>query len=614
MSNTNVNKQHRGPGGGPGGVAMVGEKAKNFKASSAKLLNALKPFKWSIIFSLIFAILSSVLTVIAPSILGEITNMAQDAVASGTSVPLHKVLEIGVILVAMYVLAFLFNTTQNFMMTTTAQKLSKQIRTNITEKINRLPLNYFDRTSFGDLLSRVTNDVDTVSQSISTSLISMVTSFITLIGITVMMFIVSWQLALITIIIIPLSLMVMGIIIKSSQKYFKQQVETLGTVNGHIEEMYSAHNIVRAFNGEKRSQEQFNTHNKALYTSTFKSQFLSGLMMPLLGFIGDLGYIGIAVVGGILVLQGVIGLGTITSFVIYSRQYNQPLRQIGSITNTLQSTVAAAERVFEFLEEPEEVPETVTRTLTNVQGNVTFEHVSFGYTKNKEIIHDFSFEVKAGEKVAIVGPTGAGKTTLVNLLMRFYELNKGAIYIDGINITDVSRGNLRECFGMVLQDTWLFEGTLLENLKFARPEATMEEIVEAAKASNTYHLIKSQSGGFDMLITEDTSLSAGEKQLLTITRAMVENAPMLILDEATSSVDTRTEQLIQDAMDRLTQGRTSFVIAHRLSTIKNADKIIVMKDGNIVETGNHESLLKQNGVYAQLYQSQFSKEATTEAV
>lgn len=614
MSNTNVHKQHRGPGGGPGGVAMVGEKAKNFKASSAKLLNALKPFKWSIIFSLIFAILSSVLTVIAPSILGEITNMAQDAVASGTSVPLNKVLEIGVILVAMYVLAFLFNTTQNFMMTTTAQKLSKQMRTDITEKINRLPLNYFDRTSFGDLLSRVTNDVDTVSQSISTSLINMVTSFITLIGITVMMFIVSWQLALITIIIIPLSLIVMGIIIKSSQKYFKQQVETLGTVNGHIEEMYSAHNIVRAFNGEKRSQEQFNTHNKALYTSTFKSQFLSGLMMPLLGFIGDLGYIGIAVVGGILVLQGVIGLGTITSFVIYSRQYNQPLRQIGSITNTLQSTVAAAERVFEFLEEPEEAPETVTRTLTNVQGNVTFEHVSFGYTKNKEIIHDFSFEVKAGEKVAIVGPTGAGKTTLVNLLMRFYELNKGAIYIDGINITDVSRGNLRECFGMVLQDTWLFEGTLLENLKFARPEATMEEIVEAAKASNTYHLIKSQSGGFDMLITEDTSLSAGEKQLLTITRAMVENAPMLILDEATSSVDTRTEQLIQDAMDRLTQGRTSFVIAHRLSTIKNADKIIVMKNGNIVETGNHESLLKQNGVYAQLYQSQFSKEATTEAV
>ncbi len=614
MSNTNVNKQHRGPGGGPGGVAMVGEKAKNFKASSSKLLKALKPFKWSIIFSLIFAILSSVLTVIAPSILGKITNMAQDAVASGTSVPLHKVLEVGVILVAMYVLAFLFNTTQNFMMTTTAQKLSKQMRTDITEKINRLPLNYFDRTSFGDLLSRVTNDVDTVSQNISTSLISMVTSFITLIGITVMMFIVSWQLALITIIIIPLSLMVMSIIVKSSQKYFKQQVETLGTVNGHIEEMYSAHNIVRAFNGEKRSQEQFNTHNKALYTSTFKSQFLSGLMMPLLGFIGDLGYIGIAVVGGILVLQGVIGLGTITSFVIYSRQYNQPLRQVGSITNTLQFMVAAAERVFEFLEEPEEVPETVTRTLTNVQGNVTFEHVSFGYTKNKEIIHDFSFEVKAGEKVAIVGPTGAGKTTLVNLLMRFYELNKGAIYIDGINITDVSRGNLRECFGMVLQDTWLFEGTLLENLKFARPEATMEEIVEAAKASNTYHLIKSQSGGFDMLITEDTSLSAGEKQLLTITRAMVENAPMLILDEATSSVDTRTEQLIQDAMDRLTQGRTSFVIAHRLSTIKNADKIIVMKDGNIVETGNHESLLKRNGVYAQLYQSQFSKEATTEAV
>ena len=614
MSNTNVHKQHRGPGGGPGGIAMVGEKAKNFKASSAKLLNALKPFKWSIIFSLIFAILSSVLTVIAPSILGKITNMTQDAVASGTSVPLHKVLEVGVILVAMYVLAFLFNTTQNFMMTTTAQKLSKQMRTDITEKINRLPLNYFDRTSFGDLLSRVTNDVDTVSQNISTSLISMVTSFITLIGITVMMFIVSWQLALITIIIIPLSLMVMSIIVKSSQKYFKQQVETLGTVNGHIEEMYSAHNIVRAFNGEKRSQEQFNTHNKALYTSTFKSQFLSGLMMPLLGFIGDLGYIGIAVVGGILVLQGVIGLGTITSFVIYSRQYNQPLRQVGSITNTLQFMVAAAERVFEFLEEPEEVPETVTRTLTNVQGNVTFEHVSFGYTKNKEIIHDFSFEVKAGEKVAIVGPTGAGKTTLVNLLMRFYELNKGAIYIDGINITDVSRGNLRECFGMVLQDTWLFEGTLLENLKFARPEATMEEIVEAAKASNTYHLIKSQSGGFDMLITEDTSLSAGEKQLLTITRAMVENAPMLILDEATSSVDTRTEQLIQDAMDRLTQGRTSFVIAHRLSTIKNADKIIVMKDGNIVETGNHESLLKRNGVYAQLYQSQFSKEATTEAV
>ena len=471
-----------------------------------------------------------------------------------------------------------------------------------------MPLNYFDRNSYGDVMSRLTNDVDTVGRTLDNTLANLITSITMIIAIPVIMFTISWQLTLVALCEIPVAFLVVSLIVKFNQKYFVKQQKSLGEMNGHIEEIYSAHNVVKAFNGEQKSYQQFEVINKELKKSGMKAQFYSGLMMPVINFVGNLVYIGICLMGAYLAIKNndYLFATSIITFMTYIKLFNQPLGQLGSISGTLQQTAAAAERVFEFLEEEEQENEDhKTKTIENVKGLVEFSHVDFGYTPEKQIIHDFSFKAKPGQKIAIVGPTGAGKTTLVNLLMRFYEVNDGEIKIDGISTKDMNRSYVRSLFGMVLQDTWLFEGTIKENIAYGNPKATDHEIIEACKMANVHHFIKTQPNGYDMVLNEDCSISAGQKQLLTIARAMVQNAPMLILDEATSSVDTRTEVLIQTAMDRLTKGRTSFVIAHRLSTIKNADKIIVMKDGSIVEVGTHKELLEKKGFYADLYYSQF---------
>jgi ATP-binding cassette subfamily B protein len=485
-------------------------------------------------------------------------------------------------------------------------RISKKMRTQIADKINVLPLKYFDRNSYGDVLSRVTNDVDTIGQTLNQSLSSMITSVTMVIGVIIMMFTISWELTLVNLVSLPLSIILLTLIVKASQKFFKRQQEALGAMDGHIEEIYSAHNIVKVFNGDKKALKQFDEINDKLYKSAYQSQFLSGLMIPVMTFIGNLNYVFICVIGGSMALEDPVFIASIVAFITYVRQFNQPLSQIATITNTLQSTAAAAERVFEFLNEPEQEKEDDKYiTLGHVEGNVEFKDVSFGYDE-AEIIHDFNCKVTSGQKIAIVGPTGAGKTTLVNLLMRFYEIKEGSITIDGVSTKDMKREYVRSLFGMVLQDTWMFEGTIRENLKFGRPDATDEEMIEACQTANIDHFIKALPNSYSMVLAEDSNISQGQRQLLSIARAMLQNAPMLILDEATSSVDTRTEMLIQEAMDRLMQGRTSFVIAHRLSTIKNADMILVINNGRIVEMGKHDELMAQNGFYNELYNSQFS--------
>lgn len=580
------------------------DRAKDFKGSLKMLLKRLNEHKAYVIIAIIFAALAAVLNVLGPNFLNDLMTMLFDQ--NGYEV--SDVTKMGLIILCMYLVAGILGYLQGFLMSKVSVGVSKKLRTEISRKINKLPLKYFDSHSYGDVLSRVTNDVDTVGNTLERTLSSLVTSSVTIIGIPIVMFTISWQLTLISLLQIPLALLVVFLVVKFNQKYFIKQQKYLGDVNGYIEENFSAHNVVKAFNGEEKAQQTFDSINNNLKVVSRKAQFFSGLMMPIVNFTSNIIYVLICLVGASIAIKtnNMAFLATIITFMTYSKLFNQPVAQIGSISGTLQSTIAAAERVFEFLNEEEQLDESdKTLTIENVKGKVEFRHVNFGYTPDKQIIFDFNFTANPGEKIAIVGQTGAGKTTIVNLLMRFYEVNDGEILIDGVPTKDMNRSYVRSLFGMVLQDTWLFEGTIKENLRFGKPDATDEEIVEACKMANVDHFIRTEPKGYDMVLAEETNISAGQKQLLTIARAMVQNAPMLILDEATSSVDTRTEILIQTAMDRLTKGRTSFVIAHRLSTIKNADKIIVMKDGNIVEIGTHDELIAKGGAYKELYNSQF---------
>ena len=584
--------------------AMAKERAKDFKGTLKMLMKRLWQFKWHLIIALTFAICAAVLNVLGPRFLNDMMTM----LFSTTGYQFSEVTRIGIIIVIMYVVAGILGYFQGFLMSKVSVGISKKLRSEISVKINKLPLKYFDKHSYGDVLSRVTNDIDTVGMTLERIMSSLVTSMVTIIGIPIVMFTISWQLTLISLLQIPLALLIVFLVVKFNQKYFVRQQKYLGDINGYIEEHYSAHTVIKAFNGEEKAQEEFDAINSKLRSSSMKAQFFSGLMHPIVNFASNVIYVLICLVGGWIAIStnNIAFLATIITFLIYSKLFNQPISQIGSVLGNLQSTMAAAERVFEFLKE-EEQPDESEKTLTikDVKGKVEFKHVNFGYDKDKQIIFDFNFTANPGEKIAIVGQTGAGKTTIVNLLMRFYEIDSGEILIDGVSTKDMNRSYVRSLFGMVLQDTWLFEGTIKENLRFGKPDATDEEIVNACKMANVDHFIRTEPNGYDMVLSEETSISQGQKQLLTIARAMVQNAPLLILDEATSSVDTRTEILIQTAMDRLTKGRTSFVIAHRLSTIKNADKIIVMKDGNIVEIGTHQELLDKGGAYRDLYVSQF---------
>lgn len=584
--------------------AMAKERAKDFKGTLKMLMKRLWQFKWHLIIALTFAICAAVLNVLGPRFLNDMMTM----LFSTTGYQFSEVTRIGIIIVIMYVVAGILGYFQGFLMSKVSVGISKKLRSEISVKINKLPLKYFDKHSYGDVLSRVTNDIDTVGITLERIMSSLVTSTVTIIGIPVVMFTICWQLTLISLLQIPLALLIVFLVVKFNQKYFVRQQKYLGDINGYIEEHYSAHTVIKAFNGEEKAQEEFDAINSKLRSSSMKAQFFSGLMHPIVNFASNVIYVLICLVGGWIAIStnNIAFLATIITFLTYSKLFNQPISQIGSVMGNLQSTMAAAERVFEFLKEEEQSDESEkTLTIKNVKGKVEFRHVNFGYDKDKQIIFDFNFTANPGEKIAIVGQTGAGKTTIVNLLMRFYEIDSGEILIDGVSTKDMNRSYVRSLFGMVLQDTWLFEGTIKENLRFGKPDATDEEIVNACKMANVDHFIRTEPNGYDMVLSEETSISQGQKQLLTIARAMVQNAPLLILDEATSSVDTRTEILIQTAMDRLTKGRTSFVIAHRLSTIKNADKIIVMKDGNIVEVGTHQELLDKGGAYRDLYVSQF---------
>lgn len=593
------------PAGGPMGRGGF-EKPKNFKASIKRLVLFLKPQYPAIILALLFSAAATVLSVLAPGYINDITNEIFVAVF-GIPIDMGEVGWIGVTLVIFYGATFLLNYVQSFLMAGVNQKTSRRMRGLIAKKINDVPLRYFDSRSYGDVLSRVTNDVDTIGQTLNQSVSTLISSVIMLGGVLIAMFVTRWEMALTALLTVPLGMLLMLLIVGKSQKYFIGQQNYLGELNGKIEETYAGQNVVKAFNAEQKVREDFDRTNRNLFNSAWKSQFLSGLMMPLMTFVSNLGYVAVAVAGVLLFINGRIAEpGIITSFFIYVRLFQNPINQIAQVANTLQSTAAAAERVFEFLDEPEQEDETgKPDAIENVTGRVEFRNVRFGYTPDREIIHNFSAVIEPGQKVAIVGPTGAGKTTMVNLLMRFYEVSGGEILIDGVPVSSVKREAVRSLFGMVLQDTWLFNGTIRENVAYAKRDATDGEIEEACRAANADHFISTFAGGYDMVLDDDTNLSGGQRQLLTIARAMVQDSPMLILDEATSNVDTRTEQLIQDAMDRLTAGRTSFVIAHRLSTIKNADLILVMKDGNIIEQGSHDDLLAADGFYASLYNSQF---------
>ncbi len=577
---------------------------KSFK----NLAKYLKPYSGWLILALVLSVAGAVSMVIGPKLLGDITKYSQDFVITGNK-HIADITNTAFILIAVYACAGVCDYFCGFIMTGVSQKVSNKMRKDISKKINDLPLSYFDSRSFGDVLSRVTNDVDLISQNMNQALTQIVSSITLFVGVFVMMLYLSGWMTLIALVSIPVSFILMMIIVKFSQKFFRNQQIALGTINGHIEEAYSGHTVIKAFNHEEESYNEFDKLNQSLKSSAWKSQFLSGMMMPIISFVGNLSYISICVFGGLLIIGGVFGLEYIQMFIQYTRLLNQPVQQIGQITTVLQSCAAASDRVFEFLEEKELPKENPTKVLLkeDVIGDVDFENINFGYTKEKQIIFDFNCHVKKGSKIAIVGPTGAGKTTLVNLLMRFYEPTSGDIKIDGINTKDISRENVASLFGMVLQDTWLFSGTIRDNLKFGNPNISDENIYRALEACHMDHFVRSLPGGLDFVLDENANVSSGQKQLLTIARTMIEGSPMLILDEATSSVDTRTEAMIQKAMDNLMKNRTSFVIAHRLSTIKNADLILVLKDGNIVEQGSHDELIKKQGFYEKLYNSQFEE-------
>ena len=664
MSRQTTKKRQQVRMGGPMGRMGTGEKAKDFKGTVKKLIKYLSDFRWQMLMVLVFAIGSTIFAIASPKILGSATNQivddyanmkAYEAITSklpkGVSLPagttgadvlnrlpnkseiekqipssqlesikkldlsrrpefhFDAIWRIIILLVGMYVLSAIFRYIQTWIMTQVTQTVTFRMRQQLSEKINRLPLSYFDKQTYGEVLSRITNDVDTISQTLNQSLSQILTSTVTVLGILVMMFSISWQMSLVALLVLPLAGGVITLIAKSSQKQFLRQQTQLGELNGHIEEMYGGHQVMRVFNGQKKSIAKFSKINNRLQDSAWKAQFFSGLIHPIMNFIGNIGYVAMTILGGWLAINGRLKIGDIQAFIQYVDQFNQPLVQVANIANILQSTAAAAERVFEFLDEPEEAVESNNLVkLSSVKGEVEFDNVVFGYKTGQTIIKGLSAHIKPGQRVAIVGPTGAGKTTLVNLLMRFYEINSGSIKIDGVDIRKMKRSDVRQMFGMVLQDTWLFNGTIRQNLMYGNPKATEEEMVKTAKEAHVDHFVRSLPGGYDMVLGEEAAnISQGEKQLLTIARAMLEKAPMLILDEATSSVDTRTEVLIQKAMDKLMQGKTSFVIAHRLSTIRDADLILVVKDGNIIEQGNHETLLKQNGFYAELYNSQFAE-------
>ena len=665
MAQQSMKKRQPVKMGGPMGGGMgAGEKAKDFKGTVKKLAKYLAEFRWQMLMVAIFAVGSTTFAIVSPKILGGATNqIVEDYVSmkayetitsklpNGASLPagttgadvlnrlpnkseiesqipsnqldtikkldlsqrpsfhFEAIWRVVSLLIGLYVLSAIFRYIQTWLMTQVTQTVTFRMRRQLSEKINRLPLSYFDKQTYGEVLSRVTNDVDTISQTLNQSLSQVVSSTVMVLGILAMMFSISWQMSLVALLVLPLAGGVVTLIAKSSQKQFLRQQTQLGELNGHIEEMYGGHQVMRVFNGQKKSLAKFSRINNQLQESAWKAQFLSGLIYPIMNFIGNIGYVVMAILGGWLAINGRLKIGDIQAFIQYIDQFNQPLVQVANIANVLQSTAAAAERVFEFLDEPEEQAEGKDLVkLANVKGEVEFDNVVFGYKPDQTIIKGLSAHIKPGQRVAIVGPTGAGKTTLVNLLMRFYEINSGAIKIDGVNIADMKRSDVRQMFGMVLQDTWLFNGTIRQNLLYGNPTASEEEMVATAKEAHVDHFVRSLPGGYDMMLGEEaTNISQGEKQLLTIARAMLARTPMLILDEATSSVDTRTEVLIQKAMDKLMQGKTSFVIAHRLSTIRDADLILVVRDGNIIEQGKHDELLKKNGFYAELYNSQFAE-------
>lgn len=647
-------------GGGRGRMPMGLDKPRDFKNTIKNLLDYLKPFWVSLIVVFIFTVASTIFAIISPKILGTMTNQVVSdytdmklydqvvallpvgtVIAPGTkgsniiqnlpvaslekisadkqaklnnldfskrpTINYTKLQQIAWWLVLLYLLSLIFDYTQGWIMTNVSQKVTYNFRHDISRKINRLPLKYFDKKSFGDVLSRVTNDVDTVSQSLNQSLTQIINSIVLIVGIFVMMLWINWMMTLVALLIIPMSFFTIGIIIKKSQKYFKKQQDSLGAINGHIEEMYSGHLVMKAFNGEERSLKKFRTINDEMFESAWKSQFYSFMMWPLVNLMGNLTFVGVSVIGGALAFRGLVNIGDIQTFILYVRQFNQPILQVANVANVLQATAAAAERVFEFLDEEEEMKEAKhPKKIKSIQGKVEFDQVVFGYNPEKIVIHGLSLSAQPGQRIAIVGPTGGGKTTLVNLLMRFYEVNEGKIKVDGIDIKELKRSELRRMFGMVLQDTWLFNGTIRENISYGKAEAKKEEVVAAAKAAHADQFIRTLPNGYDMVLNEEANnISQGEKQLITIARAMLVNPPILILDEATSSVDTRTEVLIQEAMDKLMTGRTSFIIAHRLSTIRNADVILVMNEGQLVEQGSHEALIAKQGFYADLYKSQF---------
>lgn len=601
----------RGHGGGRG--MMPAEKAKDFKGSIGKLITYIGRYKFPILVVMVFAIIGTVFNVVGPKILGKATTelsrglMAKIAGTGG--IDLTKIGQILIFVLGLYVISAVFTFVQHYIMSTISQKICYRMRKEISEKINRMPMKYFESRTYGEVLSRITNDVDTLGMSLSQSINQIITSVTTMLGVLIMMISISPLLTLIALFILPVSVFLITFVMKKSQRYFRSQQEYLGQINGQVEENFTGHLVIKAYNKEEEVINDFNRTNDHLYDSAWKSQFISGMMQPIMMFVGNLGYAAVALIGGILAIKGTIEIGDIQAFIQYVKNFTQPIQQIAQVANQVQSMAAAAERVFEFLNEEEE-DQTVEHpaNIEDIVGNVTFEHVNFGYKEDQTIIHDFSAEIKQGQKIAIVGPTGAGKTTMVKLLMRFYDVNSGAIKIDGHNIKDFNRRELRDAFGMVLQDTWLFKGTIMENIRYGRLDATDEEVIAAAKAAYAHRFIETLPGGYDMELNEDASnVSQGQKQLLTIARAILADNKILILDEATSSVDTRTEARIQKAMDNLMKGRTSFVIAHRLSTIRDADLILVMKDGDIIEQGTHEELLEKDGFYAKLYNSQFEE-------
>ncbi len=613
---------------GHGGPGRPAEKAKDFKGTLKKLVHYLGQYHLAIICVMIFTIGSTVFNIVGPKILGkattEVFNGLVSKVQGGAGIDFEKIGRILLLLISLYLISAVFSYIQGFIMTGISQKVAFNLRKELSEKINRLPMNYYDKRTYGEVLSRVTNDVDTLGMGLNQTLHQLITSVATVIGIFIMMLSISPIMTLIAVVTLPVSGILIGIVVKHSQKYFISQQAYLGHVNGQVEEVFGGHDVIKLFNKEETVLQQFEETNEILYQSAWKSQFLSGLMQPVMGFIGNLGYVAVAVLGGYLSIKGSIEVGDIQSFIQYVKQFTQPISQMAQVSNMLQSTIAASERVFEFLDENEEEQKSFlhatmedpktgeVRNVTpdDITGEVDFEHVNFGYTRDKQIIHDFNLHVKPGQKIAIVGPTGAGKTTIVKLLMRFYDIDDGSIQIDGHDVQGFDRSELREAFGMVLQDTWLFKGSIMDNIRYGKLEATDEEVMEAAKAAHVHHFVQTLPDGYDMELNEEaTNISQGQKQLLTIARAILADNRILILDEATSSVDTRTEVLIQEAMDNLMKGRTSFIIAHRLSTIKNADLILVLKDGDVIEQGNHEELMEQGGFYCDLYNSQFEETA-----